>query len=533
MKANILPVTSALMLLCAGMMTGCHDDNGNYTYTDLDVIEITPLGNSDDHDGTDVFTLERGDRLQISPEVSFNGKPAADIKDAPLSYMWTFYVANTGLGVDYTIDTLATTPDLDVVINRTAGSYYAQLTVTNTNTGIESYYRAVCNVEEAISAGWMLVYERADKPGYSDVGLVVNPFSKKNIQKNKEFWDLYSSSNGGEPLPGKPVSIFHETLPLPTGTPRIATTKTISTVSTANFMKVIDWNDMFYDTPDEGEIQWFGSTTKMGCREGLIMNNKLRLLGEGGMAGNPNGCFSMTKQYTSDLGELASWASTRTNGNAALESVIYSQTLGAFFYTNTGLYFRPFVAQTGVFDVNDTDGARLLFGDWEGTTLHDIILFGKGDSRFIAEANFSQTADLPNIGLKWIDVSSVPHITEATTFAVNNVGLYAYFGAGNKLYNLDYTNVRATDAWTAPDPGEEIVCVRTHKFYFITVHNAMLPNKGEILHIATWNEAKQQGKLYEYKINPASGQILTGEDSYEYTVPGKVKDMGWKYEMAM
>ena len=61
----------------------------------------------------------------------------------------------------------------------------------------------------------------------------------------------------------------------------------------------------------------------------------------------------------------------------------------------------------------------------------------------------------------------------------------------------------------------------------------MLPNANNIVHIATWNEAKKEGKLYEYKINPASGQILTDEDSYEYTVPGKVADMSWKYEMAM
>lgn len=519
------------MLLCAGMVSACHDDKGNYTYTELDTVEITPLGNSDET--YDVFTLERGDRLQIAPEVLFNDKAAADVKDAPLSYMWTFYAANTGLGVDYTIDTLAVTPELDVVINRTAGSYYAQLTVTNTNTGIESYYRAVCNVEEAISAGWMLVYERADRPGYSDVGLVVNPLSKKNIQKNKEFWNVYSSSNGGEPLPGKPVSIFHETLPLPTGTPRIATTKTIAATSTANFMKVIDWTDMFYVVPDEAEIQYFGSSTKMGCREALIMDNKLRLLGEGGMSGNPNGCFSIPKRYETDLGELAAWTSSRTNGNAMLESVVYSQTLGAFFYTNTSINFYPFIAQTGAFDVNDTGGARLLFGDYETTTNHDILLFGKGDNRYIAEVNFSTSAALPNLGLKWLDVSSVPHITEATTFAVNSVGLYAYFGAGNKLYNLDYTNARATEAWSAPSADEEIVCVRTQKFYFITVNNAMLPNLGNVLHIATWNEAKQEGKLYEYKINPASGQILTDEESYEYTVPGKVKDMNWKYEMAM
>ena len=67
----------------------------------------------------------------------------------------------------------------------------------------------------------------------------------------------------------------------------------------------------------------------------------------------------------------------------------------------------------------------------------------------------------------------------------------------------------------------------------MTVHQMMMPNVNNIIHIATWNESKQEGKLYEYTINPASGQIMTDGESYVYTIPGKVADMGWKYEMAM
>jgi hypothetical protein len=61
----------------------------------------------------------------------------------------------------------------------------------------------------------------------------------------------------------------------------------------------------------------------------------------------------------------------------------------------------------------------------------------------------------------------------------------------------------------------------------------ILPNSGKVLHIATWNEKTQEGKLYEYTINSASGTIDASGESYEYTVPGKVKDMGWKIIMEM
>ena len=530
MKINIFPPASAIMLLTAAIVTGCHDDNGNYSYTDLDTVVISCNGN----ESNDVFTLGRGDRLQITPEIKFNGHTVSDNSDTPLSYMWTFYSASTGSGIDYTVDTIATTRQLDAIINRSAGTYYAQLTVTNVNTGIESYYRATCNIEETITAGWMLIYERADMPGHSDVGLVVNPFSKKNIQSNKEFWNLYSSSNGGQPLPGEPVSIFHETIPLASGgTPRMATTKTISVVSTANFSKVFDWTDMFFEAPEADNISWYGSCSKMGCCEGLIMDNQMRIL-----TGQPTtgiGYFGLPKRLSTDIGTLAPWASSRCNGNAVLESVVYSQTNGAFYYTNTSLDFRPFVPQdpsASRFDINDTGGAQLLFGDW-GTAYHDFLLFGIGDSRYIAEANFSASPALPNIGLTWADVSSAPHITEATAFATNFIGRYAYYGAADKVYNIAYDNGRTSVAWTAPDTNEVVTCISTHKFYFTTIHAMMMPNANNVVHIATWNPVTSQGNLYEYRINPASGEIFTDGENYRYTVPGKVKDMCWKYEMAM
>lgn len=521
---------AAVAILMAVVATGCHDDNGNYSYTDLDTVEIT----NGDGEGDDVFTIGRGDRIQITPDVSFNGRNVDDGSDVPLKYMWTFYAANTGSGVDYTVDTLATTLPLDAVINRKGGSYYIQLTVTNTNTGIESYYRATCNVEEAITAGWMVLYERADMPGHSDVGLVVNPFSKKNIQANKEFWNLYSTSNGGRPLPGKPVNILHETTPMASGgTPRIATTNTISAVNTADFCEVMTWEDFFFDAPQANDIRWFGSSTKMGCCECLIMGNEYRVLV--GQVATGVGYFGLPKRFSEDLGELAPWGSSRCMGNAVLESVVYSQTKGAFYYTNTALDFHNFVPQDPAasrFDVNNTGGARLLFGDW-GTAYHDFLLFGIGDNRYIAEANFSATAALPNIGLTWADVSSAPHITEATAFATNFIGRYAYYGAGDKVYNVAYDNGRASEVWAADDPNEVVTCISTHKFYFMTIHSMMMPNANNVVHIATWNESAGQGKLYEYKINPASGEIFTDGESYVYTVPGKVKDMSWKYEMAM
>jgi hypothetical protein len=58
----------------------------------------------------------------------------------------------------------------------------------------------------------------------------------------------------------------------------------------------------------------------------------------------------------------------------------------------------------------------------------------------------------------------------------------------------------------------------------------MMINADNLVHIATWNEKTKQGHLYQYIINAASGDIDT-TTSYDYPIPGRVKDMAWKYSM--
>ena len=116
--------------------------------------------------------------------------------------------------------------------------------------------------------------------------------------------------------------------------------------------------------------------------------------------------------------------------------------------------------------------------------------------------------------------------------AASHVGSYIYYGAKNKLYRYAYdAKGSAKSLWTAPNEGEEITCVRIMKYYHGTVYGyGMVPNSDNLVHIATWNEETQEGHLYQYKINPASGDLYT-EKCYDYAIPGKVKDMAWKFSM--
>ena len=124
-----------------------------------------------------------------------------------------------------------------------------------------------------------------------------------------------------------------------------------------------------------------------------------------------------------------------------------------------------------------------------------------------------------------------PGINEATSMAASHVGSFIYYASGNKLYDFAYDSQQpASEAWTAPE-GEEVTCVRIMKYYHGTIYSyKMVPQSDNLVHIATWNEQKKEGRVYQYLINPASG-ILDMTTHYEYAVPGKVKDMAWKFSM--
>lgn len=530
MNIRIFSKAACAAILTGAVATACHDDNGNYIYTTLDTVEFI---SSDDDEHADGYILSRGENLVIDPEIVFNGQAVKDGDDVPLSYLWTFYTRLTGAGVDYTVDTLATTKALNVPITRAGGEYVALLTVKNTNTGVESYFKTSCKVEETIVSGWMMIYEPSDRPGTSDVGLVANKLNTRGIVNDKEFWDLYSTYNGGEPLPGTPVRILHEAIPLQDGGyPRIVTDQTMVTVSPATFEKIIDYPDHFFEAPEGEKIRYFGTTIKTNYfSQALITDSKTYRILAGSQTGV--GQFGLPKNVDGIV-SLAAWGSQMcTGGWSGIESAVYDQGAGSFYYTAGTLDMYIFAAQDMdrcQWDVNNTESAELLFGDW-GAGYHDFMLFRTLDRKYyIGEADFTGNGGNQAIGLTWADVSDAPGINNVSTFATNYIGRYAYYGSGSTLYKVTYDNGRYEEVWTAPDPNEQIVCVRTNKFQYIMLLNLMY-NANKVVHIATWNPVTNTGKLYEYTINPSSGKIMAGEPSTEYTVPGKVKDMCWKYEI--
>lgn len=540
MKQSRLLILAAWSLL---FLASCYEDKGNYDYHALEVVRIDTV----DAGFQPEYAIMRFDVLRLEPNIYFEGKLVTDESKAPLDYLWTIFSATSGSGASAVIDTIGRERILDTAITRTGGNYYVQLVVTNRHDGIRQFFRIPVAVSEVFDGGWMVFYERADQPGYSDLALIYNEWTKLNVNYNRYYTNLYETTNG-EPLKGHPIRCFDIAVSLASGNNYVGlcTDYTLVGVSENGIEKALDFNDFFHEAPATMRPTWYGehgSGVMSGQSSEVLINNNTIYTNTYSFSATEgrNTRFGVAK-FADNIGELAAWNAEVPN-TLNYGIVVYDQTHHRFRYAGYNSaqleYFGEQSSSAAAFDVNNT-GMTLLMGDWgKGTSMgvglrpYDYLIMAQGDSRYLAVANFSSSNPTDNnigVGLYPMD-DLCPDVINATSMAASHVGNFIYYAAGDKLYNFAYdSQLPATVAWTAPE-GEEVTCVRIMKYYHGTIYGyGMVPTSDNLVHIATWNPDTQEGHLYEYLINPASG-ILDTDECYDYPIPGKVKDMAWKFSM--
>lgn len=525
------------------LVTSCYEDKGNYDYHELEVVAIDTTGVGIQSE----YAIMRFDTLRLEPKVFYEGQLVTDASQAPLDYQWTIFSATSGGGSSAVVDTIGHERILNAIISRTGGNYYVQLVVTNRNDGIRQFFRIPVAVSEVFDGGWMVFYERADRPGYSDLALIFNPWTKLNANYNRHYTNLYETTNG-EPLQGHPVRCLDIAVSLASGNNYVGlcTDYTLVGVSENGIEKALEFNDFFHEAPATMKPTWYGqhgSGVMSGQSSEVLINDNTIYTNTYSFSATEgrNTRFGVAK-FAEGIGELAPWNAEVPN-TLNYGIVVYDQTHHCFRYAayNSAQleYFAAQDPSVAAFDINNT-GMDFLMADWgKGTSQgvglrpYDYILMAKGQERYLAVTNFSSSYPSDtNIGIGLYPMNNLcPDIDKATSISASHVGNFIYYTAGNKVYNFAYDSRQpATEAWTAPE-GEEVTCVRIMKYYHGTVYGyGMVPRSDNLVHIATWNAATQQGHVYQYLINPASG-ILDTQSHYHYTIPGRVKDMAWKFSL--
>lgn len=392
--------TLAALAALALSTASCYDDQGNYDYHELDAVAI---------DTTDAgiqpeYAIMRFDTLVLEPRVTFRG---AEVKadEAPLDYTWTIFSATSGSGASAVIDTIGSERKLNAVISRTGGNYFVQLTVQNRNDGIRQFWRVPVAVSEVFDGGWMVFYERTDQPGYSDLALIYNPWTKLNVNYNRYYTNLYETTNG-EPLQGHPIRCLDIAVSLASGNNYVGlcTDYTLVGVSENGIMKALEFNEFFHEPPTSMQPTWYGQHGS-----GVMSGQSSEVLLNANQIYTNTYSFSATEgratkfgvpKFADGIGELAPWNAEVPN-TLNYGIVVYDNTHHRFRYAayNSAQLeeFAPQDPSIAAFDINNT-GMDFVMADWgkgtsQGVGLRpfDYIIMERAGARYLAVTNFSSS----------------------------------------------------------------------------------------------------------------------------------------------
>ncbi len=530
MKLYLKTLLCATLGAVALLAVSCYDDEGNYHYKSLDEITIDTAGLGIQSS----YAINSLDTIWAEPIVLFNGDTVNGHEDIyPLEFLWTIYAATTGANVDYTVDTLGTHIPLAAPISKGSGAYTIRLTVTNTTNGIETYLTLNCTATDNIGDGWMVLYESKTDPGCSDVALIVNNLVKNYYYSaDKVQYDLYSIANG-KPLDGNPVAICHSMATFTDGDNEdvlIMTDKDYVGVASHSFVKTLDFGDFFYVEPDVKAPEAF---TANPMRMETVMNDNKVYHANFNVSGASRSSQFYGVPFTGSYGTLFPWNATYVAYN--YEAVAYDNEAQKFINVPyDDVVFGGWEEQDmdiAAFDVNDV-GMEMLASDY-GFNQYEYSIMHGGSSYMLLVSDFYNT-DITTqyVGLAKYDITNSPEIADMVSMSTGTHGELLFYASKNNVYCLKYIDSGIADLLFTPPAGEEITCIRDHKYFYLTfTEQGMMPNVNKILHVATYNESTGEGKLYMLPIDSSNGEIT--DDIREYGGFGKIKDMGWKVILSM
>lgn len=500
------------------VMQGCYKDKGNYSYQALGNVVIDTSGGSIRSE----YAIFRYDTLKINPKVSFNGTLIADEKQVAgqLEFTWVIFQANIG-GSLSTRDTLAHTPNLNIPITKPAGNWIVHLTVKELATQVETYLRFSVSVAETLSDGWMVLYER---DGKTDVGVIVDDRSKKNVITRRLFLDLIKGANGA-PLDGKPVSVLHSVAPIVSAEVLVASERDMIAVDRSSFLKTFLFEDLFWTPPADRSLKALVGNFQ---RKEMIINNN-RIHSVNFSSSGTTRINKLNPALLGNYGTLENWAATFYG--ASYDAVVYDKTNKKFLQVPlNGISVIDFPAQGSGTQYSPSNvGLDMKASDW-GLSNYEYSIMSNTDSTYLLISNFVAASNL--VGLRKINMSKPlsPGLATITTVASAVAGQYLLYGSASNVYLYKYNSGAAAElAWSAP-AGETVTCVKLQKFYFPSITAAVLPLANQVVWISTWNEATKNGKVYSCPIDPSNGAI---DKTLERVTEGygKVKDMSYKWNL--
>lgn len=489
------------------VMTSCVKDKGNYDYIDLPELYIDTVGQQVS------FQVYQNATLRINPKVEYTGDASK------LKYLYFIHGSTP-----QAFDTISTEKNLEYVVTKAPGTYTMRLEVIAEN-GVRAFMPYRFEVLPAFSSGWMVLYERADNPGTSEIDIIRSPRFVTGAT-DTVYRATYSAYNE-KTLPGTPRSILYRT-----SSPDIlvATSQTAVSMQRTDLRELQTFEMLFaYPPPPNtslnqilvgsfGDHFLFANNAGYWATSGLFVG-ELTISGgvelapfiypmfgrAGGVFDKKKRRFLMAQQWTNVMLAYPDATGTPQAGQPNKPPLFNLNNIGRDLL---------FVDKTAGRNATTNDAYKLaIFKD----------ISGPGRYVYIFDTQLADT----DPGVKLLDITSAPEIQDALFYATPNVGRMVMYGTSEKVYGFIYSNI--DDSYTTPAPlftapaGEVITDM---KLYKTTNTAGGLETEPRDFFVATWNESLKKGYVYHFKVDEAAGAInSTGS---KWTVDGKIGAMYFK-----
>lgn len=496
-------ITSLAIIAALALCHGCYRDLGNYDYVELDKVVIDTAGT-----GTLAsYAVYRYDTLRISPNVLYNDELVNpdNPQFANLDFTWSIFQATVG-GTVYSRDTLSKSVHLEAPVTRPSGSWIVHLSVKNTDTGVETYFRTAVQVDETVSDGWLVLYETED--GNTDVGLIVDDYVKNGAQKERVFTGLFAGTNG-RPLKGRPTAVCHSAACIGSGEILIGSENELLAVDKISFEPTFPFESLFWEAPGKQAPTAIISNV---FRKELVINDNHIHTSNFMTSGITRTNYFGEASFGSH-GRLAPWAAQFAAN--CFDAVVYDQEAGRFLQLPYGDVTVAGFAEQDMslcaFDVNNV-GMEMIASDY-GRNYTEFSLMKDASGYALLASDFMNTDQTSTgIGVGRYDLTGFPEIEKACTLVGTLNGEYVYYGGGSGLYIFKYNSGNpAYRVWKAPD-GEVVTCAGIMKMTHTQIYETLMPNPCQLVFIATYSENERTGKVYEYLIDPANGELVTSSE---------------------
>ncbi|MDE6378689.1 MAG: hypothetical protein K2K72_08090, partial [Duncaniella sp.] len=189
MKPNISAILLSLGLSAA--LTACYEDKGNYTYDEIDEIEVT---------FPELVQVMQGQTLSFAPEVvsSLNGPVDPDDPDYTYYCRINYQSKNEyGEASSWTDVNPDNTQAVSFAASYPANNYTLWYIVKNNKTGVERNFNVPVAIKSATSEGWLVVSNNGpEKRGRLDI-IYADAYNNEQVYADimdTESPDIYNST---------------------------------------------------------------------------------------------------------------------------------------------------------------------------------------------------------------------------------------------------------------------------------------------------------------------------------------------------